>query len=234
MQLHLMLSGENIRLPMASQYSIQGLIYHLLGSYAQEIHTDKYQLGDKRFRLFTFGPPRGSYRVEGKTLCFPLGFSLEVRSCDPGIIQAILQHITLSPTVHLLGQPVRISQVRLENKTIFQDCITVKTLTPVTVYTTTETGKTLYFSPTHENFPQYIHQNALSKWCSLPGNQPFPSLQVETLFVGRKIVTMYKGTVINAWHGTFRLTGQPQVLDFLYQTGLGSKNAQGMGMIECN
>ena len=32
--------------------------------------------------------------------------------------------------------------------------------------------------------------------------------------------------------GEYELIGEPKYLDFLYQTGLGSKNAQGFGMFE--
>ena len=48
----------------------------------------------------------------------------------------------------------------------------------------------------------------------------------------RKIVTRYKGSYINAWYGTFQLKGKRKYLDFLYQTGVGSKNSQGFGMFE--
>ena len=48
----------------------------------------------------------------------------------------------------------------------------------------------------------------------------------------RKIDTRYKGSYINAWYGTFQLKGKRKYLDFLYQTGVGSKNSQGFGMFE--
>ena len=48
----------------------------------------------------------------------------------------------------------------------------------------------------------------------------------------KKLVTRYKGILITAWYGTYQLTGERKYLDFLYQTGLGAKNAQGFGMFE--
>lgn len=52
---------------------------------------------------------------------------------------------------------------------------------------------------------------------------------------GRKLkkqVTLFKGTRITAWDGRFRLKGDPALLTFLYNTGLGTKSSQGFGMFE--
>ena len=46
----------------------------------------------------------------------------------------------------------------------------------------------------------------------------------------KKLVTKYQGSYIEAWYGNFILSGKRKYLDFLYQTGLGSKNSQGFGM----
>ena len=48
----------------------------------------------------------------------------------------------------------------------------------------------------------------------------------------KKLVTKYKGGFINAWFGDYELSGERKYLDFLFQTGLGGKNAQGFGMFE--
>ena len=58
------------------------------------------------------------------------------------------------------------------------------------------------------------------------------TIEVKRLFEKDKYVTKYKGFYINAWFGMYVLTGKRQYLDFLYQTGIGSKNAQGFGMFE--
>ena len=37
---------------------------------------------------------------------------------------------------------------------------------------------------------------------------------------------------ISGWYGEYYLVGKRKYLDFLYQTGLGSKNSQGFGMFD--
>ena len=43
-------------------------------------------------------------------------------------------------------------------------------------------------------------------------------------------MTLYKTTRITGWHGRFRLSGSPEMLDLLFHSGLGAKNSQGFGM----
>ncbi|MGB9578380.1 MAG: CRISPR-associated endoribonuclease Cas6, partial [Halothiobacillaceae bacterium] len=42
----------------------------------------------------------------------------------------------------------------------------------------------------------------------------------------------FKGTMIRGYEGGFHLTGHAELLRFLYDAGVGSKNSEGCGMIE--
>ncbi|MBC7189418.1 hypothetical protein H5U35_04285, partial [Candidatus Aerophobetes bacterium] len=39
-------------------------------------------------------------------------------------------------------------------------------------------------------------------------------------------------TLIKGWMGTYRLEGNPELIKFSYDAGLGAKNSQGFGMYE--
>jgi len=47
-----------------------------------------------------------------------------------------------------------------------------------------------------------------------------------------KQLSRFGGTIIEGWFGDFLLHGAPELLDLLYQTGLGAKNSEGYGMID--
>ncbi len=48
-----------------------------------------------------------------------------------------------------------------------------------------------------------------------------------------KYVTKFGGEIfITAWKGSFTLKSDVESLQFLYDTGLGSRNSQGFGMFE--
>jgi len=45
-------------------------------------------------------------------------------------------------------------------------------------------------------------------------------------------LVIYKGFIIKGWMGKFRLRGNPELIKFSYEAGLGAKNSQGFGMWE--
>ncbi len=47
-----------------------------------------------------------------------------------------------------------------------------------------------------------------------------------------KVIAKYKGFYLDGWKGRYKLKGKRKYLNFLYQVGLGAKNAQGFGMFK--
>ena len=106
---------------------------------------------------------------------------------------------------------------------------------PLTVYSTDrEFGRIYYFNPEEKEFYERINENFYRKYEAYYGVRPFSPIQMEKIeeIPARKLVTRYQGVYITGWYGTYELRGERKYLDFLYQAGLGSKNAQGFGMFE--
>ena len=97
-----------------------------------------------------------------------------------------------------------------------------------------ETKKTYFYSPEEAAFPEQVNDNFVRKYTACYGIPPDSGIEIETVKVRRrdKYVTKYKEFYLSGWLGEYRLTGERKYLDFLYQTGLGSRNAQGFGMFE--
>lgn len=234
MQLHLTLSGENIRLPIATAHTVQGFIYNALkgdSRYQHDLHENGSTFDDRTFKLFTFGELRGSYTVENKEIIYRDRVSFEIRSVDPYMLQLLYGYFTNSQALRLGDNTVVADKISLEDNVIFDSEITIKTLSPITVYTTVD-NHTVYFTPEDHRFYESIISNARRKWSSHFGTDDGFSLEIApvegTRFIKR--ATAFKQTFITAWHGTFSLRGNPQTLNFLYHTGLGTKNSQGFGM----
>ena len=87
--------------------------------------------------------------------------------------------------------------------------------------------------PNAPRFYEALVNNARKKWRFYRGEAPF-ELTVEPRFHGlpTKEFSTFKRTFITGWYGDYRLEGTPEVLDMLYQTGLGAKNSEGFGMFE--
>ena len=236
MQLYLTFAADCIRLPMASAEILQGLIYHALSEdpvYARSLHETGSTADGRAYKLFCFSELSGTYTIADGQLCYPSGAGMEIRSIDPRFITLLFSYFTKKPVVRLGENTVEIQNLRLGDTRLHKERITVKTLSPITVYRTEPDGHTTYFSPEEDIFCRMVESNARRKWMSHYGTEEgfgFSAAPLGGRFTRR--ATRFKSTFITAWHGRFTLTGTPAALDFLYHTGLGSKNSQGFGMFD--
>lgn len=237
MQITVQLIGERLSLPIASNESIQGLLYKAISedpSFSSKVHEEGRNFGGRKYKLFTFGEPEGRYMIQGMEIVYLNGMRLTVRSSDPYFIQLLFAYFTKHRQVRIGAQTATVGDVKLNDNRIFEDRIVIRTLSPITAYVTDENGHTIYYSPKDEQFYDSLITNARRKWGSVYGGGEEPKLHICAVEDVRYIkrATRFKSTYITAWHGTFVLEGSPQILDFLYQVGLGSKNSQGFGMFE--
>jgi len=112
--------------------------------------------------------------------------------------------------------------------------IRVRTLSPITVYKTDEQRHTVYFSPHDAAFAAYVRENARRKFAAYMGREPnLTGFDIHSLGSDDHAVTViFKGTRIRGYAGRFQLSGSGELLRFLYDAGVGSKNSEGCGMIE--
>lgn len=233
MQLTLTFRCRDASLPLAHKYPVQSLIYHILSQdpgFSAQLHDGGFSAGNRRFKLFTFGDLTGNYRIENGTICFRDFISLEVRSPEPAFLETLEKCARTGQTYTLNGNALTLIALRRDARTVTQNQIRVQTLSPVTAHTTLADGTTRYFSPEEPEFLQALVGNAYRKLMSF--GQPIPAGSLFILPQGsfKKVVTTYKGTYITAWKGEFLLKGNPELLTFLQDTGLGAKNSQGFGM----
>ena len=237
MQITIQLIGDQISLPIASNESIQGLLYKAISedfSYSSKMHDEGRCFGGRKYKLFTFGEPKGQYMIQGTEIVYLKEMRLTVRSLDPYFIQLLFEYFTKHEQIRIGNCTVNVGELKLNDDRLFEDYIVVRTLSPITAYVTNEDGHTVYYSPNDEEFYDSLITNAHRKWGSVYGTEEKPLLNIRSSENVRyvKRATRFKGTYITAWHGTFILEGSPKFLDFLYQVGLGSKNSQGFGMFE--
>ena len=236
MKLQIIFSGERITLPLAMNEIIQGLIYNAIGSdnlYSSALHNNGHDAEGRRYKLFNFSELSGKYEIDGKYITFLSEARLTVSSFDAYFIQLLIRYFIPGQSVQLGYNTVTVKDAILDNPEIHDSQITVRTSSPITVYVTTENGKTVYYSPADREFYEGIITNARRKWESMHGGEDF-SLSIVpkdgTRFIPRK--TRFKSTYVTAWHGSFILRASPEILAFLHNTGLGAKNSQGFGAFE--
>jgi CRISPR-associated endoribonuclease Cas6 len=129
------------------------------------------------------------------------------------------------------------SQIRVQmtDKTVEEEEILIRMNSPICAYQTDSlTGRTYFCHPEDDTFEELINVNFRHKYEACYGVKPAGEIGIIPVHLGSrdKYVTKYKNFYITAWKGDYLLVGERKYLDFLYQTGVGSKNSQGFGMFD--
>lgn len=236
MQLHLTFSG-NINLPIAYRAIQQGMIYHALSESAPDFSNYMHQQGqvyqNKKFKLFAFGPLKGRYAIEGKTIIFADGASMEIRSVDERFIRLLAKSMPEGAMIRLGQNDVKVIRSEMTDYHLLVPRASIRLVGPMTVHITLDDGFTRFFEPDEPEYLQAVLRNARRKWAGLHGTEDGFLLNIEPL-PGKKRMekTIYKQTYITAFYGDYQLSGSPNVIDLLYQSGLGAKSSQGFGMFD--
>lgn len=228
-------SDKKIDLPVAYRYAQQSLIYNVLRScpeYSQKLHNYGASQHTTGFKLFTFSPFKGNYIKVGKRLIFDGRISFEIRCYDAFMAQLLLAGLNYGEHVTFLCNELIVESCVMADRKILCGNTVITTVSPIAVLSNAAGGKTVYHSPEDDSFYERIIANSKRKWCTIGDEEAF-ALNIypaDTSF--RKLVTLFKKTYVNAWYGSFVLEGNPAVVDFLYNVGLGNKSSQGFGMFE--
>ena len=234
MQLHLTLTPPSpITLPLGYHHILQAIVYKLIGSRDNNLHDQGASYGERSYKLFTFGELCGHYSIKNGRITFDSSISWEIRSLDEGIIDSIAENLDEG----ISFGPVHVSDISYEvfDNHVEDYDIVIRMVSPICVRKTDEiTGSEVYYNPDDIDFYRMVEDNFIRKYASCFGEYPQEKIVLSGLKTCPKdrVITKFKGSYIEAYGGVYRLVGRPEYLDFLYQTGLGSRNSQGFGMFE--
>lgn len=227
---------DSLTLPMGYQTKVQGMLYNLMrpaSAYSAFLHDTGYAAGrGAHFKLFCFGRLNGPSQRRGKQICFPSGVALSVRTADPTLGGILEEHLRPGLVCELGGQSIVLEQVEHETLHLTASTLTIRMDSPIDVHLPLPDGKTRPVNPLEEDFSRLVNENYRRKWSVVAGAPPEDEVKLTARSVGMqdKVVTSVKGIWVTAWGGTYRLTGTPQALEFLYHTGLGSRSSMGFGL----
>lgn len=235
--------NKNLVLPINYEEILQGFLYRSIQNLqlASFLHDQGFFTGKRNFKLFTFSRLSGQFNIhkENKTIEFTDRIFWRVSSVLDELIEDLGKNFLFKEKVEINGQPVLIESIKIkEFNAEDQGTYPIKMLSPLTIYQTYENAhgdkKTQFYSPFDFAFSDMIEKNFKNKYEAYFQKKPKHPLKIKPLKVSRKnkVVTFYKGTIINAWTGIYQLTGPVEYIKFLYDTGLGAKNSQGFGMFE--
>lgn len=230
-------SGQQpLTLPLQYNHILQAFIYdNISAELAAFLHEKGYAYEKRNFKLFVFSNLYGKYIIKSPQISFTDKITFWL--CSPlDDVLAQFANSLFQKQLQLIGQTIIVEAVEIQRDNISGSSIKVRTLSPVTVYTTTETKQTIYYAPTDQEFLRQISQNLHRKYFALypdaDPNQFYGQLIPGAASSYQSKIVRYKNFIIKGWMGQFHLEGTPEFLRFALTAGLGSKNSQGFGCCE--
>lgn len=230
-----------IFLPTGYLYSIQGLIYNMLDRLSSDwLHSEGFQHKNRFFKLFVFSEinERGKF-VKNKGFYFPERISFYLASPINWIIEQIAKNGIMAEGYKLANNDVKLVEINTypqhkidERKTL------IRTLSPIEVHSTLKkpdgSSKTYYYNPKEREFSTLIENNIKKKWEILNKKECNLSLKITPVNTRRlkEKTIIVKNSVIKGWKGRFTLEGDKELIQLAFETGLGTHNSLGFGMIE--
>lgn len=234
------INGKDVVLPFHYQSALQGVIYRFNTNpaFARFLHDSGYQSDKRIYRLFCFSnilqKPQ-SVRKSEKKFVFPSEISWIVSTVENRFADALYEAFFQDTYFNLAGNQMRLSKIKVLPEA-GETPLVVKTMSPVCAYSTAvlSNGKkrTIYYRPGESAFSHAVKQNLLRKYTSYYGTDPHDTdFEAVVLSQPQRVVMEYRGFIIIGHHVELRLEGSAELIQMSLDAGLGSKNAQGCGLI---
>lgn len=237
------------KLPINYSYPLSSWIYGVIAradkAYAEWLHENAFNDGNKVFKFFTFSNLQiPEYKFSGDrlfilsdTISFYLSF-LPEKSTE-NFIKGIFQNQEFSLGDKQSRVHFRIEQIELCPSPDLKTATTFKTLSPIVVSLKEADGRVTYLSPEREEYSRCLLNNLKEKYKTYyqeeyTGSEDF---DFELLSLAKPRLITIKAdtpaqTKIKAYAYTFRLKADEALMKLAYEAGAGGKNSMGFGMIE--
>jgi len=241
MRIKLVLESEGnnqISLPVHYNQIIQGFLYHNLPTeLGKFLHDVGFFYHNRPFKLFTFSKIFSKkITINNSTAYFESPITIFISSPVEDVSKSFAKSLLISEKISLKNQSLTLKSIEILQKPKFDFINKIKTLFPITVYKTIEKedGKkiTQYFFPEDPEFKDLVKENIRKKY-SVIKETDLNDFEFDIKPLGyKKKIIKYKNFVIKAVDGEFELKIQPEILETVYDAGIGAKNSQGFGMIK--
>ncbi|MBP7562628.1 MAG: CRISPR-associated endoribonuclease Cas6 [Candidatus Cloacimonetes bacterium] len=222
--------------------SLQAIIYSMLDEqFAAWLHIKGFEYEKRSFKLFCFRRFHEQYRFlkESNEFLYPPEVSFTISSPVYEILEQTAKNFAMSTQLNIAGNRFMVNSIEiLPFERIETGRIRVNAVEPVEVHSTLTksdgTPKTYYYSPKEKEFSELVNKNLQKKWFSFYGEECPHNIIIEPVNMKycKERVQNFKNRVIKGWTGDFWLEGNPEILRFALDTGIGSSNSAGYGFIE--
>ncbi|EDP75366.1 CRISPR-associated endoribonuclease Cas6 [Hydrogenivirga sp. 128-5-R1-1] len=233
-----LIGEEAIALPKSYNHILQAFFYSNMDPVLSKfLHDIGFTHGKRRFKLFTFSKVIGKITRRDKRrgfVFFSPDVTLYFASPLIDIVSSSVKTFLKRGNLFLGRNTVSLSSIELVKPEVDGE-MTVRCLSPITVYRTPKGEKRFqYLSPWQDEFYELLRKNLVKKYELVYSKSYKGELEIEPVKVieGYRKKVLYRGTLVEAWEGYYKLKGNEDMLRLALEAGLGAKNSQGFGMVE--
>ena len=237
-----MVGDSKFLVKMEYKSALQAVVYSMLDDqFAKWLHDKGYEYEKRSFKLFCFTRFLEQYRFikETQEFLYPQEVSFCISSPVYEILEQTAKNFAMSNKVDVAGNSFTVNSIEImPPERIDSDRIRINACEPIEVHSTLQkidgTKKKYYYSPKEKEFSELVNENIRKKWFSFYGEQCPHNLKIEPVNMKycKERVQTFKASTIKGWTGHFWLEGDPEILKFALDTGIGSSNSAGYGFIE--
>ena len=239
------------KIPINYQYELSAWIYRVIAQgdqqYAEWLHLNGFSEEHRNFRLFVFsnlyspGAKSEEDRLVFHSNKASFYLSLLPEKSTEAFIKGIFREQAFSLGDKTSKVQFSVRQIEMISPPDFANHHVFKTMSPVVVSAKQENSRyPRYVSPDEKDYGQLIINNLKEKH-RLFYNKIFDgdtNFEFELLSpIKSKLITIKAGlkeeTQVRGFFFTFRLVADSELLRVMYDAGLGEKNSQGFGFVEC-
>ena len=220
---------EPVLLPEIPLDVMQGLFYRLLSEdpeLSRRIH------GDGGSKFYSFTGLEGESRPSGEKRLWSGNVRWRFRSPDPRLTEVLYRRVAGDPAVRIGSADGEVTGAELSDRRIFTSCAEVTAATPLLAYHTAE--RRTFHSPGEREFGETVQNGLIRRYRLYTGSEPKGEVRFLPLDAeeerDRRVMT-FKGSYLRGYMGKYLLAGPPEVLEFAYDAGLGSKTSAGFGAV---
>jgi CRISPR-associated endoribonuclease Cas6 len=236
----LKLPENGITLPIHYNYLMQAAIYKSINDeLADFLHSEGYISEKRVFRFFSFSKLKGKYNINTElgTITFYGPVCFTISSPIDRFCESLVNTLLTKGCIIFRDYILPINKISLRRLMPNENIITLKTLSPVVVYSTflkpDNKKYTYYFRPDEPEFQNLVYKNLVNKYKALYNEGLVDeTFKIKPFGKIRMHIINYKGFIIKAHSCNFNVTGSKETLQLLIDSGIGSKNSQGFGCVE--
>lgn len=239
---------RGIWLPINYNHLLASVIYKFLKlsdpEYAHFLHEDGYNIGNKRFKLFTFSQLMARKReIIGDQICFRSQVMWYISSPQEAFLRSFTASLMDEGRLRIGRKHLPIVDVETLRVPPFHPKMKFRCLSPITMSTKRErNGKLVmhYCLPDEPEFSKLVRQNLMRKYEAIYNRKPRDdsfAMEFDEGYIRKRNgkvtrLVRYKNVDIRGVLCPFHASGSPELMFVGYECGFGDKNSAGFGMVD--